>query len=331
MAIVIKDLTRSLIDAAGSKHQETLILGTDKIYVPKSTSGKTINRARKKYLNQDHINKLAVSLVKGIDYSKRPPIVVKKHQWVDGTFYEYELICGSHRFAAMNKSNILSWVFDVYVLGTDGIAKDLAMVTLQMRENDHAWELPSTADDLINMIGFLIEQKLMENTEKAITDYLLENTQNLHGATRKKVVLSAVRKNGAHQDIRTFPSDDLQSFIDKNSDYSHGGQHDTDRDKFGWTILEGYEYEYISNALKKVADTDKGSYFLMHTKAPTENRDLKSRRKAMLAAIKQLESGIEKAAKIKAETGNWPWHIEAFMGQDVKNSEKSFLSVSEAV
>ena len=331
MSIVIKELTRSPIDAAGSKYQKTLILDTKLIYVPKTPSGKSLNKARRKGLKQDHINKLSVSLKNGIDYSKRPPIVVKKHQWVDGTFYEYELICGAHRFAAMGQAGIFSWVFDVYVLGTDGIAKDLAMVTLQMRENDHAWELPSTADDLINMIGFLIEQKLMENTEKAITDYLLENTQNLHGATRKKVVLGAVRSNGAHQDIKTYPADELQKFIDNNSDYTYGGRHDTVRDKFGWTIMEGYEYEYISNALKKVADTDKGSYFLMHTKAPTENRDLKSRRKAMLAAIKQLESGIEKAAKIKAETGNWPWHIEAFMGQDVKNSEKSFLSVSEAV
>ena len=38
---------------------------------------------------------------------------------------------------------------------------------------------------------------------------------------------------------------------------------DVERDKFGWTVLEGYEYEYLTNALRKLDETDKGSYFLL--------------------------------------------------------------------
>ena len=64
------------------------------IYVPQSVKGTTVNKARYKGLNSNHINKLAESLSKGIDYSKPLLIVVKKEQWVDGKYYEYELVAG---------------------------------------------------------------------------------------------------------------------------------------------------------------------------------------------------------------------------------------------
>lgn len=325
-------LTRILIASPGSKHLEAKIIETKKIYVPKNVKGKTINRARKKYLNQDHINKLAVSL-KEIDYSKRPPIVVKKHQWVGDVFYEYELICGAHRFSAFEKMGVTEWIFDVYELGTDGVNKDLAMSSLQIQENDHQPELASTADDLTNIMSYLVSKKLIANTEKAITAYLEENTSNLHHGTFKKVVFATVRKNGAYQDIRTFPSDVLPNFLELNKregeehPYVHGGIHDVERDKFGWTVLEGYEYEYLTNALRKLDETDKGSYFLMHTKAPTEKRGLDTRRKDMKQSLQQLERGIEKAYEYKVENGQWPWNIEAFLGQDVKKKEDSFITI----
>jgi hypothetical protein len=327
----INKLTRTLIVSPGSKHIETKIIPTSKIYVPKSAKGKTLNRARKKYLNQDHINKLAVAL-KEIDYSKRPPIVTKKHQWVEGVFYEYELVAGAHRFSAFEKMGISEWIFDVYELGTQGVKSDLAMSTLQIRENDHQPELASTADDLTNIMSYLISKNLIGNTEQSISDYLAENTSNLNGNTFKKVVLSTVRKNGAYQDIRTFPSSDIPAFMEKNIKqgekypYVCGGSHDVKRDKFGWSVLEGYEYEYLTNALKRLDETDKASYFILHTKAPTEKRGLDTRRKDMKKSFEQLERGIEKAYKYKKKHGEWPWNIEAFLGQDVKNKESNFLT-----
>ena len=328
----ITKLTRSLIVSPGSKHIEAKIISLDKIYIPKTAKGKTLNRARKKYLNQDHINKLTIAL-KNIDYSKRPPIVVKKHQWIDGKFYEYELVCGAHRCSAFETMGVTEWIFDVYELGTGGVEADLAMSTLQIRENDHQPELASTADDLTNIMSYLISKTLIDNTEKAITNYLMENTTNLHHTTFKKVVLATVRKNGAYQDVRTFPAGDLPSFMENNirqgekHPYVCGGNHDIQRDKFGWSVLEGYEYEYLTNALKRLDETDKGSYFLLHTKAPTEKRGLDTRRKDMKKSFEQLERGIEKAYKYKKEHGKWPWNIEAFLGQDVKKKEDSFISI----
>ena len=49
----------------------------------------------------------------------------------------------------------------------------------------------------------------------------------------------------------------------------------------------------------------------------------------MLQEIKTLENAIEKAVKYKEKNKKWPWHIEAFLGQNVKDKEKNFLSINE--
>ena len=58
---------------------------------------------------------------------------------------------------------------------------------------------------------------------------------------------------------------------------------------------------------------------------------MKTRRVSQINAISQLERGIEKAYKYKKEHGEWPWNIETFLGQDVKNKEKQFLTTQEAI
>jgi len=326
-------VTRTLIVSPGSEYVETKLLNRKLIYVPISAKGKTINKARAKSLNENHINKLTESFKNnGIDYSKNLPIVVEKKQWVDGVFYEYELIAGAHRFEAFRKLDINEWLFDIYQFGIDGIAKDLARSSLQIRENDHTPELPNTAIDLINIVSYLINKKLLKNTEYEIGNYLHDNSKNLHSSTMAKVIRGAVATNGAYQDIKTYPSEQLSEFLasnPENQNYAWGGEFDAERDKFGWTVLEGYENEYVTNALKRLDETGKGSYFIMHTKAPTEKRGLKLRRKSQIGAVTQLERGIEKAYKFREKNGEWPWNIEAFLAQDVKNKEKTFLTKEE--
>lgn len=325
-------LTRTLIVSPGSKYVETKIIQLDDIYVPQSVKGTTVNRVRFNGPNQNHINKLAESFAKGIDYSKPLPIVVKKSQWVEGKYYEYELVAGAHRFEAKRKNNTKEWLFDVYETGVDGVSNTKAIASLQIRENDHTPEQPNSADDLINLLSYLIKVKELKNTEDSIRDYLYENTNNLHSATLAKVVRQTVTRNGAYQDIKTYPAEQLVSLLQTNPekrDYFWGGNYDYERKMFGWTVLEGYEYEYITNALKKLDETDKGSYFICHTKAPTDKKDLKTRRKSQIDAFAQLERGIEKACKFKKKHGKWPWHIETFLGQDIKNKEKQFLPIEE--
>ena len=327
-------VARNIIFSPGSKQVEIKEIELSNIYVPQSVKGSTVNKARYKGLNSNHINKLAESLSKGIDYSKPLPIVVKKEQWVDGKYYEYELVAGAHRFEAMRKNKETSWLFDVYVVGIDNVSYPKALAALQIRENDHAVEQPNSAEDLINLLGFLIKTKELGNTEDDIKNFLNENTSNLHSSTLAKVINQTVNRNGSYRDIKTYPAEQLVSLLSSNPEkrnYAYGGNYDPIRDKFGWTVLEGYEYEYVTNALKKLDETGKGSYFLCHTKAPTEKKNLKTRRVSQINAISQLERGIEKAYKYKKEHGEWPWNIETFLGQDVKNKEKQFLTTQEAI
>src|SRR5210317_365842 len=209
-------LTRTIIVSPGSKYVETKKIPLDKIYVPQSVKGSTVNRVRYKGLNSNHINKLAESLAKGIDYSKPLRIVVKKTQWVDGVYYEYELIAGAHRFEAKRKNKFTEWLFDVYETGVEGVSNAKAVASLQIRENDKAPEQPNSAEDLINLLGYLIKMKELDNTEDAIKDYLYENTNHLHSATLAKVIRQTVTRNGAYQDIKTYPAEQLVSMLQGN-------------------------------------------------------------------------------------------------------------------
>ena len=329
-SLEINKLTSTPLVSPGAKHIETKLIKLKEIYIPRNADNKTINMARAKDLNQEHINKIATSLKNGIDYSKMLPAVIKSNKWEDGVHYEYILIAGAHRYASMEQMNITEWLFDVYELSSIE-AKDLSLGIFQIRENNHKPQMENSADDLINILSRLINKNLLANNQTAIEKFLSEHATNLHKGTFQKVVSSVVRQNGAYQDFRTFPMESLKKFIEGHSDYSYGGDYDTERNEFGFTVKEGYEDEYLSNALKRLAVSDKGSYFICHTKAPTEQRDVNTRRSDMVKTFEQLEQGIEKAVEIKKTTGQWPWRIEKFLGQDVKNKEKNFLSVDEAI
>jgi hypothetical protein len=242
-------------------------------------------------------------------------------------------VTGAHRFAAMEQLNITEWIFEVYKIGTDKIAKDLAMSSLQIRENDHSPTMANSIDDLINILSRLINKKLLANNQIAIENYLSQNTKNVHHKTFEKIVQSVVRQNGAYQDIRIFPKEILYKFLENNSDYAFGGEYDIERKEYGWTVQEGKEHSYMINVLRRLGKgTDyTSSYFLLHTQAPSNAKDLTTKRQGMIRYLNVVEEGIEKAYKFREVNGRWPWRVEAFLGQDVKNKEKDFLSVDEAI
>ena len=165
----IKKLTRVRLESPGCKYKETLLLQTKLIKTTTDDDGQTINKARKKGgLDKEHVNRLESSLAKGIDYSKNPPIVVRKNTLgKNGEKFEYVLITGHHRMEAFKNQGITEWLFDVYEVGTKTIPFDLAKSSLQIRENDHTPELANTADDLVNIISYLISKNHLTNSEKA--------------------------------------------------------------------------------------------------------------------------------------------------------------------
>jgi hypothetical protein len=46
--------------------------------------------------------------------------------------------------------------------------------------------------------------------------------------------------------------------------------------------------------------------------------------------LETYEEAIEMACAYKKKHGDYPWRVEAFLKQDIKNKEKDFLSIDEA-
>ena len=332
-SLEISKVTRVLIQSPGSKWEAIRHISLDKIYIPKSAKDETINKARgKKGLKRGHIGKLKISLVEnGIDYNKPLMIVARKHQIVDGHVYDYELIAGYHRYTALSESQIDSWLFDEYSFGYDGYSESYAKKILQIRENDHSPELPNQEDDLVNLIGEMIDSKDIDNTEDSISEFLDEHCTHMHHMTKGKIIRRAVSANGSYVDVMTWSITEVKDFTDTKTNYTVAGNKDDKRDKYGWSVLEGYEYEYLTNALRKFKETDKESYYLCHTKAPTDKETLNQKRNKMIGAFFNLEEAIIKAYKFYQKNKRWPWAIEGFLPQDKKNAENTdnVLSLKE--
>lgn len=289
------------------------------IYVPPMAD----NPVRKKQKNAEHIQKLTQSLTNGIDYALMPPVVRWNPRIVDGVSYDYELICGNHRYEALTILGYKQWIFDVYEFALNGISYEDSVRTFQLQENDHRPALESSKDDVINVISRLISygSTLVENTESSIGAYVDEFCPNMHHQTKSKVVRGAVGACGAYQDIVTFTAVDVDKWLHKNTSLTNKGDVDKRRNQHGWTVLEGYEYEYLVNATRKYAETGKESYFVCHTKAPTKQEDLNFKRQKIVNKFNSLEESLIEVVKFYNENNRFPWKVEGFLPQDRKKPE----------
>jgi hypothetical protein len=144
---------------------------------------------------------------------------------------------------------------------------------------------------------------------------------------RNNIVLKTMRRNGTYQDIMTYTAKDTFLWINSKTDYVIAGNYDNKRNKYGWTVLEGYQYEYIMNATRKYSETGKESYFVCHTKAPTEKMDLDAKRMKMQSVFESLEADLVEVVKFYNKNKRFPWTNEGFLPQNKKINENSFIPV----
>jgi len=315
----------------GVKYLDRSIIDIFKIYIPPLKD----NPVRKKGKNYNNIQRLTESFRNGINYSKSPPIVREKVQLIDGHTYEYELIAGNHRLEALLANNYNKWIFDVYAItGDEKSTYEDSLRTLQLDENDHPPHLETSEDDAVNIICRLLDHnsKLVEPNCDSIRDYLDAHCKNMHGNTKAKVIRDVVRnmqKNGVavYSDTVTYTPHDVNNFVQKTTDYVTSGEFDKKRKSFGWSVLEGYEYEYIMSAAKKFSETGSTSYFICHTKSPTEKYPLKEKRDKMVNNFQKLETALLDVMKYYLEHKTFPWQVVGFLPQDVKAGEQDLIVV----
>jgi hypothetical protein len=319
-------VTALVVESPGVQFDHYDVIPFDEIYVPPMTE----NFIRKKGKNPNNVEKLAQSFSRGIQYDKMPPVVRKHSQIIDGKHYKYELVCGNHRFEALTKVGVDRWIFGIYEFAVNGVSYEDSIRTFQLIENDHSPALESSDEDISNVISRLIDKgsDLVKNDEDSIRAYVEKYCKNKLWQTKAKIVRQAVRLAGAYQAVVTYTASDAFRWIDQNTDYTVAGEYDSKRKKFGWTVLEGYEKEYVMSAAKKFAESGKPSYFVCHTKPPTEKNDLNDKRKNMMDSFEQIEQSLIEVFNFYEKNGKFPWRVEGFLPQDHKANEKSFIPVA---
>jgi hypothetical protein len=306
----------------GVKYKDVDVISLDDIWVEPREN----NHARHDTLDEYQIQKLVVQLGNGINYNLAPPVVRKLGTSivVKGKTYQYILVCGHHRFEALMRLGFDRWIFWIYDLCLDGYSIDDSKVTLQILENDHNTPLPNKAEDISGAVIHLIlnNSKLVTNTEDSIKSYIDTYCKNMHGNTRAKAVAQVMSKLGTYQRVVTYTSDNADEWIKKYTDYANKGDFDVKRQENGWTLYEGYEYELLFNAMKSLMNTTRSSYFVCRTKAPTENRDLNTRREDMLNRIESLEDALLCTFQYYKENGKFPWRVESWFPQNTETEQK---------
>lgn len=311
------------IVSPGTKFINNEIVSLDDIYVP-AESDNPVRASGKSVMN---IQKLSQSFYEGIDYSEMPPVVRKNSRIVNGKHYLYELVCGNHRYEALQSIGFDRWIFSIYEFALNNVSFEDSVRTFQLMENNHNPALPSSEDDIANIITRLIVygSKLVDNTEKSIRAYVDTYCTKVHHNTKAKIVRQVIRNCGTYQDVVTYTSKDAFKWIEENTTYVVAGNHDNNRKKFGWTVLEGYEYEYIMSAAKKFSESGRESYFLCHTKAPTEQFPLTEKRKKMMNTFAELEDSLKEVFEYYKKHNRFPWSVEGFLPQDHQAGESGRL------
>jgi len=321
----LNKVTFKPIQSPGQKFEHYEIIQLDEIYIPPMPDNPTRSSGK----DPVNIQALTQSLSHGINYNLMPPVVRRNSRIIDGKHYKYELIAGNHRMEALLNNKYDEWIFGIYEFAVNGYSYEDSVRTFQLMENDHNPALVSSEKDISNTITRMIAygSTLVTDDEASIRRYVETYCKNKHGNARNAIVKRVLRNRGVYQDIVTYTAKDAFKWISDNTDYTVAGTLDRKRDKYGWTVLEGYQYEYVMNAVRKYAETGKESYFVCHTKAPTEKMDLDAKRINMNQVFEQLESDLVETVKFYNKHGRFPWQNEGFMAQNHKTNEKGMIKL----
>jgi hypothetical protein len=321
----VAKVTAEPIVVKGTKFLKHLKISLNEIHVPPMNN----NSVRKDTTNHENVNNLKQSMEKGIKYNLLPPIVRKNPQFIDGKSYNYELIDGHHRWHAMQDGNCKEWIFSLYEFGLDGVSYENSVEDLQLTANDHPPQLPASVADVANIIVKRINssESDIENNEYSIREYVNRVCKNRATAFKGKVEAAVIKACGTWQDVITYTQEGVNGWVAKEG-YVVGGKLDKTRDEHGWSVKDTrFVNEFKMSGILKLAETNKESYFLFHTLAPTESQDLNAKRNAMIKHSKKTDAALFKFAEWVVENKRMPWHDIGFLPQDKKANETDLIKI----
>jgi len=281
-------------------------------------------------LDEPTISMLQVSMPTKPDWSESLMVVrkIKGGKTVNGKTYWYELVVGYHRHTALTRQCIQEWIFDVYEFDNDD-----DLVDFQADENGaHKPRKIMGKKEWANYLSYKISRN-PDLTEKDLGK-IMNRFVNVHSSTKTSAIATAVKENGVYQDFHTFTWKDVQETIQNHKNYPDGvndytlkGRKDKNRNEAGWSMKQGYEDEYLFNAMKKYHATGLTSYFTMHTALPKKGDTTKTTRENMQQSIQEYENAMKSTFEFYQKHGTFPWRQEAWFAQDNKNNEDKFIQI----
>tara|TARA_E500000178_G_C16910057_1_gene702168 strand:+ start:129 stop:1169 length:1041 start_codon:yes stop_codon:yes gene_type:complete len=325
----VKDVTRALIVDEG--FIEPRIIKLDEIYIPKQDKDSGNNPTRYE-LDGQNITELQLALHYP-DWSK-PLMIVKEingGKEINGKTYYYELVAGFHRFEALSRNLTTEWIFDVY----DFSGKPEAESDIQALENDHAPHKKMNKYGVANWLKFQYANGWIKNTETDM-NRKVEILKFVSAQTKTAGVNLAINETDGYKDVTIRSIQEIKEFLENDENYeednrpvySHSGNLDPKRLEHGWTVKEGYEDEYLFNAMKAYHNTKKTSYFLNHIKTP-KTGSVSDARIKMNGKFKELEDALESSVRYKKKHGRWPWRTEAYFKQDNHQDRRETYWIKE--
>ena len=322
-----KMVTRALIVERG--YVDTVVLNPEDIYVPQEDKDSPNNITRNQ-LDLQNIDRLQMALMTP-DWSK-PLIVVEKIKGgltVGGKTYWYKLVAGYHRMYALKRQCVTEWLFDLYEFETNE-----ERIDYQAIENDHEPRKEMSVEDWANYLSYKFSQGWLTSKEDMVKQ--MNKFKHVHSSTKTGAINRAVSQNGVHQDFVIRDWKEIRQFIDNPDNYTTGhvytykGNKDPNRKECGWTVKEGYEYEYLMNAIKKYHDTRNTSYFVNWVKTPNEKAPTASdKRDNMSNNYDKLETALKSTFEFYQEHKTFPWRQEAWFPQDNKVGEDKFIKIKK--
>jgi hypothetical protein len=321
-----KMVTRTLIVEKG--HVDIINLNPEDIYVPQEDKD-SANNITRILLDPQNIDRLQMALMTP-DWSK-PLIAVEKINGgltVNGKTYWYKLVAGYHRMVALKRQCVSDWLFDLYKFETNE-----ERVDYQAIENDHEPRKEMEKEDWANYLSYKFSQGWLTSKEDMVKQ--MNKFKHVHPSTKTAAINRAVSKNGVYQDFVIRDWKEIQQFTDNPDNYTTGhvytykGNKDPNRMECGWTVKEGYEHEYLMNAIKKYHDTRNTSYFINWVKTPNDKAPTATdKRDIMTNSYDKLETALLSTFEYYQKHGTFPWRQEAWFPQDNKSGEDKFIKIN---
>jgi len=313
-------ITAPLIQSKGAHFRRYLAIKPENIFIRNNEKGGNNNLVRKK-MNYGVCNAIAESYRQNNQLLHLPiPAVKSVSPFVaDGIRYSIVGVDIHHRHVAA-----LEVPLEELICAEYDFDDEQAEVKFQLKSNDQAPANPVSHEDICNTLCVAVERGWIRNNESEMKEFV-SDIKHCHGNTKNKGIKEAMRLCGTYVDFNTWQIKEINTYVEQNTDYVVGGNTDTNRNEIGWSVKEGYENEFLMNAIKKFGGSELESYFLCHTKTPSDKETVSGRRNKMRTTFNDLEKSLERVFEFYSENKRFPWRVEGFLPQDNTTLESDII------